>query len=216
MVLLDNGCQVNTVSPEFVEAHTLKVGLMSDLVKGRMCTHPLDYVIIGVQVDGVGGYKKDQITLVIPDLSKFTSRVPVTLGTLTIRRVINVIKESELNVLATPWVNAKVTYIPADHRANMPLVDRKVATWPINLTNLNEIVITKKSEKIQRFSSKVIHAQTMTMFMGCNLHVMMHALCEGNKPLPHGLAVQNTYTEVMTGSKSVAAVVANLTAPPLH
>ena len=36
MALLDNGCLVNAVTPEFVEAHTLKIGLMSDLVKGRV------------------------------------------------------------------------------------------------------------------------------------------------------------------------------------
>ena len=62
MALLDNGCQVNTVTPEFTEAHTLDVGLMSDLVKGRMSmvglggthTHHLVYIIIRIQVDGVG------------------------------------------------------------------------------------------------------------------------------------------------------------------
>ena len=36
MVHLDSGSQVTTVTPEFVEAHTLEVGLMSDLVKGRV------------------------------------------------------------------------------------------------------------------------------------------------------------------------------------
>ena len=114
MALLGDGCQVNTVTPEFIEADTLNIGPVRDLVKGRvsmvglgrMHTRPLCYVIIRVQVDGVGDYNEDQIALLIPDLSKFTSRMPVTLGTLTIGRVLNVIKESELNVLATPWVNA--------------------------------------------------------------------------------------------------------------
>ena len=54
MVLLDNGCHVNTVSPEFVETHSLDAGLMSNLVEGRMsmvglggmCTDPLGYIII--------------------------------------------------------------------------------------------------------------------------------------------------------------------------
>ena len=89
MALLDNGCQVNAVTPKFVEAHTLKVGPMSILVEGRvnmvglggMCTCPFGYIIIRVQVDGVGGYDKDQIALVVPDSSKFASRVPVTLCT---------------------------------------------------------------------------------------------------------------------------------------
>ena len=56
MVLLDNGCQVNTITPEFLEVHTLKAGLMSNLVAGWTCmvglggtgTPPLGYVIIRV------------------------------------------------------------------------------------------------------------------------------------------------------------------------
>ena len=75
----------------------------------------------------------------------------------------------------------------------------------MNLTKLKEIVNTKKSEKIEGFSSKVMHTWTTTMFMGCKLQVMIHTLCEGNKPLPHGLAVQNIYAEMITGSKSSSA-----------
>ena len=55
----------------------------------------------------------------------------------------------------------------------------------------------------------------MTVFMKCNLHVMMHALCKGDKPLPHGLAAQNTYIEMITGSKTISVVVRNLTATPV-
>ena len=109
MALLDKGCQVNTITPEFIEAHTLKIGPMSNLVEGRvsmvdlggMHTCPLGNVIIRVQIDGVGDYDEDQIALIKLDLSKFTSRVPVTLGTPMIRRVINVIKESKLDALVT-------------------------------------------------------------------------------------------------------------------
>ena len=98
------------------------------------------------------------------------------------------------------------------HRANTSFIDEKVAIQPMDPTNLNKIVKPKRSEKIKGFSSKVIHTQTTTMLMECNLHVMMRTLCEGNKPLLHGLAVQNTYTEMMTGSKSIAEVMKSLNA----
>ena len=223
MALLDNGCKVNTVTQAFIEAHTLKIGPMSNLVEGRvsmvglgeMHTCTLGYIIIRVQVNGIGGYNEDQIVFIILDFSKFTSNVPVTLGILTIRRVINVIKESKLNALTTPWVNAQVAYLLADNRANMSFIDEKVTNWPLDPTNLNEIMKIKRSEKIKGFLSKVIHAQTKIMFMGCNLHVMTHRLCKGNKPVPHGLAVQNTYTEMTFGSKSIPVVVRNLTAIPI-
>ena len=42
-----------------------------------MHTHPLGYIIIRVQVDGVGGYDEDQTALIIWDSSKFALTVPV-------------------------------------------------------------------------------------------------------------------------------------------
>ena len=175
----------------------------------------MGYIIIRAQVDGVGSYDEDQIALIILDSFKFDTGVPVTLGTPKIRRVVNVIKERNFNVLATPWVNTQVTYLLAGHRANTSSVDEKVAKWPMDPTDTNEIMKTKRSEKIEGFSSKVIHTGTMTMFMGYNLHAMMHALCEGDKPIPHGLAVQNMYAEMMIGSKGIAVVVWTLTATPI-
>ena len=40
----------------------------------------MGYIVIWVQVDGVQGYEKDQIALVIPDLSNFVARVVIILG----------------------------------------------------------------------------------------------------------------------------------------
>ena len=60
-----------------------------------------------IQVDRVQGYDEGQIALVIPDLSNFVAQVPMILGTCTISHIVNVIKESKMDVLATPWVSAK-------------------------------------------------------------------------------------------------------------
>ena len=80
MVILDNGMQINTITLSFVENHSLEVGPVSDLVSrwvacvglGNAFTWPLGYIVIWVQVEGVQGYDKDQIALVIPDLSNFS------------------------------------------------------------------------------------------------------------------------------------------------
>ena len=71
----------------------------------------MGYVIMWVQVDGVQGYDEDQIALVILDWSDFAAQVPVILGTPTISHVMNMIKEKEIDALATPWVNAWVAYL---------------------------------------------------------------------------------------------------------
>ena len=46
-------------------------------------TRPLGYIVIWVQVHRVQGYDKDQIALVILDLSNFVAQIPVILGTPT-------------------------------------------------------------------------------------------------------------------------------------
>ena len=90
--LLDNGAQVNTITLRYVHEHSLEMGPITDLMGskvtcvrlGNTYTGPLGYIVIWVQVDGVWGYDEDQISLVIPDFSKFAARVPVILGMSTI------------------------------------------------------------------------------------------------------------------------------------
>ena len=77
---------------------------------------PLGYIVIWVQVDRVQGYDKDQIALVILDLSNFAAQIPVILGTPTISQVVNVMKEAEIDVLAMPWANARVVHLLSVHR----------------------------------------------------------------------------------------------------
>ena len=59
MALLDNGVQINTVMPSFINEDSLNVQPLSDLVGswvtcvglGNVLTQPLGYVIIQVKVD---------------------------------------------------------------------------------------------------------------------------------------------------------------------
>ena len=92
MALLDNGAQVNTITPRYVKEHSLSVRPITDLMGSKVAcvgignayTKPLGYIIIWVQVDRVQGYDEDQIALIILDFSNFTVRVPIILGTPTI------------------------------------------------------------------------------------------------------------------------------------
>ena len=124
MALLDNGAQVNTITPRYVSNLSLQVGPITDLMGSKVAcvglgnayTGLLGYVVIQVQVDGVWGYDEDQIALVIPDFSNFAARVPVILGMPTIGRVVNVMREAEMDALATPWANARVAHLLSVHR----------------------------------------------------------------------------------------------------
>ena len=78
-------------------------------------THPLGYIIVWVQEDGVQGYDKDWIALVIPDQLKFVEWVPIILGTPTISNIMNVMKEKAIDALMTPWASARVAHLSSVH-----------------------------------------------------------------------------------------------------
>ena len=69
------------MTPEFVDVHSLDVGPLSDLFDGTLGINgfrgvfswPLVYAIIRVEVEGVQGYNKDQVALVIPNSTGFGS-----------------------------------------------------------------------------------------------------------------------------------------------
>ena len=79
--------------PRYIKEHSLPVGPITDLMGSKVAciglgnayTRPLGYIVIQVQVDGVWGYNEDQIALIILDFSNFAIRVPIILGTPTIR-----------------------------------------------------------------------------------------------------------------------------------
>ena len=143
---------------------------------GNALTWPIGYVITWIQVDAVQGYDEDQIALVIPYLSNLVAWVPVILGTSMIGHIMNVIKESEMDMLVTPLVNTQVAYLLALWQATAMVEDDKVATKVLDPTWFDEIVTTKGSNMIDTFSSKIIHIRTKTAFTSVRLNVMTQAL----------------------------------------
>ena len=167
MALCNNGAQINTITPNFGESHSLEVGSLSGLVGrwvtcvdlGNVLTWPVGFVVIWIKVDGVQGYDEDHIALVILDLSNFAARVPIILGTPTISCIMNVIKEKEIDALGRPWVSTQVAYLLAVWWAMATVEDSKDVAGESNCREHNEIVITKETETIDAFLSHVIHAR---------------------------------------------------------
>ena len=109
--LVDIGSQVNPIMPTFVWQCGFPVLPLVDLVDhmlnlvglGGKCTSPLRFIILHVQVREIAGYDGDVVFLVVPDKSEFGCRVPLVIGTCMIGRIINVIRESEIDCLSMPW-----------------------------------------------------------------------------------------------------------------
>ena len=217
MALLDNGMQINTIMLGFVETYSLDVGPLLDLVGGwitciglvNLFTQCMGYVVIWVQVDRVHGYDEDQIALVIQDLSNSMAWVPVIMGTLMIGHLVKMIKEREIDALTTKWVSACMAYLLAVRWATATVEDKKVAAGVLDLTEYDEVVTTKDTKMIDAFLSCIIHARVRTTYTGVGLNLMTQALHAEHGLLPRGLTIQNTYTEMLDGSKNVTVVVKN-------
>ena len=66
-------------------------------------------MIVNIQIPCVKGYNEDQIMIVMDNPNM--NECPVLLGTPTIYCVMPVIKESEINQLATPWVTSRLSWM---------------------------------------------------------------------------------------------------------
>ena len=86
-----------------------------------------------------------------------------------------------------------------------------VATKPIDLLNLNEILRMKEKEEIVPFSTQIIHRKLRLRLMGHKMHVMTTGLAEGEGTTSYELQVQNVYTDLRDSSNSVSVVIKNTT-----
>ena len=218
MALLDNGAQINTIKLKYISDHSLQVWPITDLLGvqvacrglGNTYTRPLGLIIIQVQIDRFQGYDKDQIALVILDVSNFVAHIPVILGTPTISQVINVIKEEEIDALVMPWVNARVAHLLSVCRMTTAEIGDSLKEEP-NPDGYDQIMYTQNAETIEPFSCIVL-VKAGRAYTGECINVMVQALWTEDGFLPQGLTVQNIYTELRQGSKKAVMVVRNSTA----
>ena len=180
MALLDNSAQVNTIMPRYVKEHSLQVGPITDLMGskvtcvgvGNAYTRLLGYVVFRVQVDGVQGYDEDQIALINPDSSNFTTRVLIILGTPTIGRVVNMMREVEMDALAMPWANARAAHLLAVRRMT-PVEAGNDQEEGYDTDKDSPLMYTQKAEKLEPFSSHVVPVKTTKAYLGECLNMMV-------------------------------------------
>ena len=190
LAFMDSGSTINSVTPEFIWVHSLDIVPLSDLSVGTLgvngfggiYTQPLGYVIIRFQMEGVRGYDKDQVALVEPDSTTFGSHIPVILGTPTINRTIDVIKEIKIDELSTSLNGSRIAQLLSCHKAELAVKSNATVPPTGDPTNLNKVVKTTKREEIDTFSSKIIHGQTTTLLLGSNMHVKTQTLQGGDGP----------------------------------
>ena len=104
--LLDNRAQLNFVTPEYavkrgfqiftLERFTQEIGGELPPIHriGRIKVKSMGFVIMNVRIPCIKGYNEDQIAIVLDDPSM--KECPIILGTPTLYRAVQVIKESEI------------------------------------------------------------------------------------------------------------------------
>ena len=226
--LADSGSQVNMITPALVQQCGFPVLPLEDLVDypvnlvglGGMHTSLLGFVILRVQVRDVAGYDEDAVFLVVPDESDFGQRVPLVVGTCTISRLINVICESEIDSLATPWSTMRVARllscrlgmaIPTSEGAETP---GEGASGGSPEESIDELVTVWESVCLGPFQTEIIEGWVKPLLRSTS-YVMITPLKVKGQPretklLPLGLHVLHAYVRLKNGSRRVALVVRNV------
>ena len=235
-VLVDNGATVNSVMPAYVTQHNLGIHPISELDHslkpygdhiplvglGGGQVEPLGFTLMRLQIEGMPHYDEHQVLFILDDPSAFSARIPVILGTPTINRVVQTIKETEMHNAPAEWQTARVAYQWAQGFQFRQASLGERLKFPTNTAedplDLDEKVLLTDKCTIPGFQSVITHGRTQrTMMMGNWLNIMMQApYPEDKADLPNGLYIMRTYTELKDGSRNVSLVLRNLTARPIY
>ena len=155
--LLDNGAQLNFVTPAYAKRQKMNVFPLNRLTQevgstippiqgiGGILVEPTGFIIMRVQVPCVAGYDEDQVAIVLDDPGM--KECPVILDTPTLYRVMEVIKEDEISKLAMPWAASHVSWLLRNVQARMGWATQDdVANKPISLTSVDKVM--KISHKV--------------------------------------------------------------------
>ena len=219
---LDNGAQLNFVTPSFIQERGMDVMSMDCLAQeiggqippvkgiGSILVEPVGFILMNVKVPCVWGYDEDQVAIVMddPDMSE----CPVILGTPTLYCVMEVIRESEVSKLAVPWASSQILWLMRDVQAKLgQIVVDDVANKPISLLNIDEVVRMVSKCTVSPFGHKVIHGKVHLVLHGYKMNVMTHGLEKWLPSLPLGIDVQTVYATLADGRNRVTVVLRNNT-----
>ena len=182
--LADSGSQVNTMMPKFVMQNGWPVLPLEDLVDhplhlvglGGNQMQPLGFIILRVQVKEIMGYDKDVIFLIVPDGSEFSKWVPLVIGTYTLGHMVNVIKESELDMLSPPWAVVHASRFLSIRRGTATSDDKSIG----DVANPEPSVSALEPETdVPVYVRKGIHVEAFQMqILECKVDPLQEELVE--------------------------------------
>ena len=220
--LLDNGAQLNFITPAYAQEWGMDIMSLDYLAEeiggaiphisgiGGISMEPVGFVMMNVKVPGITRYNKDQLAIVMDDPGMMEWLV--ILGTPTIYRVMEVIKESEIFKLAVPWASSRVSWLMRNVVAKLgQVMVNDIANKPIALLHVDEVVRVASKCTIPPFSHKAIHGKVNLILHGYKMNMMTHGLERRSPSLPLGIDVQMVYATLADGSNRITVVLRNYT-----
>ena len=111
--LIDSGAQVSSISDTFASKLGLEIKQLDTLLDlkptggGQV---PYDgYVELHMQVPNIKAFDLDVLMLVIPE-SEYSQRVPITIGTIHIDEIIDLITDEELKMASHQWQHGIISW----------------------------------------------------------------------------------------------------------
>ena len=199
MTLLDTGSQTSLLSKKWVNDLGLPLYELEKLVDMEGADGSLmDYE--GFTEITITSKELPELNMSIPVLVvpyiPYHDQVPLTLGTLTLQHIFDSGILEKQEDLHNSWINMQKSLELKKQLEGSP-------DTPLGCAKLT------KSFTIPAFQTKVVHCLSKAK----NYNMQVNVIVEGSdSKIPEGLEVQNTYTELMPGSKKVTVAIRNTSA----
>ena len=207
--------QLNFITPAYAQERGMDIMSLDYLVEeiGEAIPHISSIGSISVEpikVPGIAEYDKDQIAIVMDDPGM--TEWPVILGTPTIYRVMEVIKESEIFKLEVPWASSRISWLMRDIVAKLgQVMVNDIANKPIVPLHVDEVVRVASKCTVPPFGHEAIHGKVNLVLHGYKMNMMTHGLEKWSPSLPLGIDVQTVYATLADGSNQIPVVLRNNT-----
>ena len=198
--LIDSGAQVSSISNKFVKELNLEVKKLETLLDleptggGQV---PYDgYVEVRLQIPNMQAFDLDVLMLVIPE-SEYSKSVPVTIGTLHIDEIINLITEEELKLANKKWQRG--------------IISRKVAIKSLQLKENKDVLdkVTGDVKLTRNVQIPPIETITVSRITTVNSHTKrVNVITEPRENLDEYTV--HSYSYMRPGSKRVSVALRNL------
>ena len=236
IALADGGIQVNIMTPTHVKHHELPILPLEELVNhpvnlvglGDGHTSPLGFVILKVHVVEVARYDKDVLFLVVPDESEFLRCVPLVLGTCTLCRIINMIRESKIDRLSVLWATTQMSHLLSRHQTTNlgegavgGAEEAQTLSAESTDKGIDEPILVKEHVKLGPFQTQILECKVKPL-LGETTLMMVYPIrvgetqLTGTHPLYPGLHVLHMLMRLKMGSSKVSVVVHNMSDSPIY